>query len=431
MAMYTVTIINNTAGTVDIEDIGISIDASASIDFHDLFTYGENAFSDDLRAAVLAGTLTVNDGTSDLSNVDGEDWLVVVNKQWLEDNYWNKTELADTGGSNDRVDWSQIQNAPDFTAIGSWKEPVDARVLDITSTPPAGAVEGDFYIDTDDNELYRYDGASWNVDSTAGTSVGIRVIDLDSTGEHIFEFDSTAWVDAGINQDNDAVIVNDDGDGKPSMYIFDEETGTGVWIKIADADILTTGNTLDDAYDQNGAGAGRTVTVDTGPVEFDASASTDPPLELTDLASAPTTNLDDGCLAVINGILYAYDATRTKWLSVHRETFVFGRRGRTRNQWLNFSAGNLASNNSGYRMSQNATIVSIAGQLDASGTTNMRVRRNDVATNIATLTITATDGNTDNAVDVDLTAGDYLQGYNNSSAGVQDPMMVVEIAWRA
>ncbi len=427
MAMWDAILRNDTLSGILIEDMGITVDATSQITFSELFTYPNIAESDDLRAEVLASNLTVNDGSSDLTAVEGVDYLTIAHLKWIKDNYWNKTELADTGGSNDRVDWSQIQNAPDFSLVGSWKNPVEARILGFFSAAPAGT-EGDFYVDTDDDQLYKYVGGGWVLDSTAGI-VDLRVIDLDSTGEHIFQYDSTAWVDQGVNDDSDAVIVNDDGDGRPSLYVFDLDTGTGEWLKIADADILTQGNTLDEAYDQGGAGVGRTVTADTGPVEFDASSGNNAPLRLTDLASAPTGTAD-GDLAIINGVLYAYDATRAKWLSVVREKFVFGRKGNTKNQWLNFCAGSLSSNNSGYPIPRDATIVSLSAQLDASGTANLRVRRNDVVTNISTLTVTASLSGVDNTVDVDLAAGDWLQSYVDNASNIQDPMFVVEIAFR-
>ena len=39
-------------------------------------------------------------------------------------------------------------------------------------------------------------------------------------------------------------------------------------------------------------------------------------------------------------------------------------------------------------------------------------------------------GASDNTIDVDVAAGDYLQSYIDADAGVPDPMLIVEIAWR-
>ena len=134
---------------------------------------------------------------------------------------------------------------------------------------------------------------------------------------------------------------------------------------------------------------------------------------------------------MINGILCAYDNTRGKWLSVHREVLCFGRRGRSRRQYLAYAAGSLASNNSGYRIMRNATIVGISAQLDASGTCDIYIRKNDATSNIATLSITSSLGSQDVGLNVDIAQTDFLQSYINApGSGVQDPMVLIEVAWR-
>lgn len=329
-----------------------------------------------------------------------------------------------TSGSS-QLHWDNITNAPSFGF--SWDNPVLARSVQISSTPPVAPADGDFYIDTDDDQLYKYDGTTWV--SAGAPTTGDRVITLDSTSENIFQWSGSAWEDQGTPTDNDTVMVNDDGDGDPSIYVYDLPQLT--WIKIADASVITGDhNTLNGAYDEGGAGVGRTITVDAAPVKLDATSGSDAPLELTNLSSAPTTNLANGQLAVVGGILYAYDSTRTKWLSVQRETFAFGRRGSSKDQWINHYAGTLASNNSGLRVMRNATIVGLAGQLDGSGTCDMRIRKNDVLVDITTLSIAAATGAQDTTIDVDLSAGDFLQCYIENSTSVSDPMIVVEIAWR-
>ncbi len=425
--MWPLVIKNDGVVAVEIEDMGITVDATSQIDLAAQYDYAEIANSDDLRTEVLAGNLIVNNGTTDLNATDGEEYLEIVNVWFLKDNHYTKTEL-NTDSAGGAVHWENVTNKPPFGF--NWGEAILARILEFSATPPAGAVDEDMYIDTDDNHLYSYDGTTWtDVRTPIATE---RVISLDSTSENIFEFNGATWDDQGQASDNDAVIVNDDGDALPAIYIYDTASGVdGIWVKVADSDLILGGeNTLDSSYDANGSGAGRSVTVDANPVKLDASSSTYAPLELTDLSSAPTTNLVEGQMAIINGLLYAYDATRAKWLSVQRQTFTFGRKGNSANQWLAFAGGSLASNNSGYRIMRNATIVGLSGQLDASGTCDMRVRRNDVATNIASLSLAAVTGLTDVTINVDLTATDFLQCYLEASSVVEDPMIVVEIAWR-
>jgi hypothetical protein len=420
--MWQLQIRNDSTADVFIEDLGINVPAGDTIDFADQFTYPQISESDDLRAAVGAGELVLTGYSGDLSAADGTTYLEIVHIYYLEDNYYSKVELQTPGDSI--VDWENIANAPPFGDF-HWQEPVEARVLKIQSAPPASPSTNDFYVDTDDNHLYKWDGTSW-VDSKLLVE-GDRVINLDSTSENIFELTTGTWTDQGQSVDNAAVIVNNDGEELPALYIYEAEFLLA-WVRIADAGIFG-GNTLDGAYDQGGAGAGREIFVDAGAVKLNASGGY-APLELTDLASAPTTDLADGQLAVINGLLYEYDDVRTKWLSVQRAFVTFGRRGATRDQYLNYAAGNLSSNNSGYRIPMNATIVSLAGQFSGVGTANLNIRKNDTATDIATLAIAAAQGGHDNTIDVDISAGDWLQSYEDSVSTVPDPMLVVEIAWR-
>ena len=301
--MWKVIVKNNDASDYLVEDLGISVVASGSVNFHEQFTYDEIAGSDDLRTAVSGSNLVVNNGVADLSTISGADYLTLENIYHLEENYYDKVELQTSGQSE--VHWDNITNAPDMVP-----------------------------------------------------------------------------------------------------------------------------NTLDGAYDEGDAGAGRTITVDAGAVQLDATTSGHAPIELTEQSTLPTLDLAGGQLSIKDGILYTYDSTRSKWLSVQRMFLIFGKKGKTKNQFLAFGAGELYSNNSGYRLARNATVVAITGQLDASGTCDMRIRRNDSATNIATLNISSTIGNSDTTPNVDLSANDYLQSYLESVAGVEDPMVVVEFAWR-
>lgn len=202
------------------------------------------------------------------------------------------------------------------------------------------------------------------------------------------------------------------------------------WDNLTDVPSFAEHNTLDEAYNEGGAGLGRTVSVDSGSVKLSGGDGGYSPLELTEQATLPTLDLAGGQLSVKDGILYAYDSTRSKWLSVQRMFLAFGRKGKTKNQWLAFGSGRVYSNNSGFRLARNATIISITGQLDSSGTCDIRLRKNDVATNISTLNITAAIGDEDTSIDVDLSASDYLQSYLEAASNVEDPVVIVELAWR-
>ena len=424
--MWTVIVKNYGGSSVFFDDLGIAVPAASSLTLSDFFTYEEIADSDDLRTAVASGgNIVVNDGVTDLSAGRGTWYLTFEHIKDVMDNHYTKTQLTTPGSAS--VEWQNILNAPEFASL-YWKDPAYARVLGFYSVAPTGA-EGDFYVDTDDNYIYKYTGGMWTAVLTAGLA-DTRVINLSAALEDVWEYSAGMWSYSYTPSANFAILVQDDGDGKQAQYVY-TVVGGNTWVKIADVDFSTGDhNTLDQAYDQGGAGAGRTVTVDAGAVQLTASASGYSPLELTDLAAAPQLGLDAGQLAVINGLLYTYDDTRAKWLSVQRIMVAFGRRGNSNNQYLNHYGGNIAASQGGLRMARNATIVSLAGEFSAAATADLHVRRNDAAADIATLSVAAAQGAHDNTIDVDLTAGDFLQSYVDNGP-CSDPMFMVEIAWRA
>ena len=470
--MWQVIIKNNSGSAVIVEDLGLEVLNGAAVNVDQEYAFDEIAGSDSLRELVEAGTLVVNDGTSDLSSTDGVYHLTLDHQKFLQDEYYDMTELQTSGQA--QVHWGNITNVPSFGSP-SWINPVLYRVLEVASSAPASPSVGDVYVDSNTDHYMKWDGSAWQDEGAVSTDD--RIIDLSNGTENVFTWSGSAWTDGGTPGDNSATTINDDGDGKNAQYVYSTETSE--WIKFADVDFEShldggaskhdaseidvegtytsapstptdletvlseydttiqnintnlTGLSLDDAYDGNGSGAGRTVTVDSQAVKFDASSGTDAPLELTSLAAAPTTNLANGQLSVIDGILCAYDSTRGKWLSVNREVLVFGRRGRTRNQYLAFGGGVLPSNNSGFRIMRNATITAMSCQLDASGTGTINLRKNDVtASNIASLAVTSATGNQDISVNVDLAQTDFLQCACASTAGIEDPIVIVEIAYR-
>jgi len=420
--MWDLIIKNDGVSAVEIVDLGITVDATSQVDFAELFTYDEIAGSDNLRDEVSAGNLVVNDGTQDLIAADGVEYLSIVHiyylKDYLGDNYYTQTELSTSGQS--AVHWDNVTNKPDFGAF-HWLDPADARILGFFATPPVSPTTGDFYVDTDDDHLYKYNGATWD---DLGVAEGNRVINLDSTSEDVYEFTSGSWVVSKTPEEGDAIIVTDDGDGKTAMYTYVNSTEM-TWIKIADVDLL--GGTLQQAYEK---GATISIANSVGPVVYDATSSTTAPVELTELTTAPTSNLASGQLAYIDQKLYAYDSTAGLWLSIERVHYTYGRRGRTRNQYLNFGVGVLPSSKSGFMIPEDAVILNIWGQLSASGTCSIDVYKNDVETAITSLAFAASAQAYNSGVNISLDANDYLQVECNGSSNVNDPVIVMEIAYR-
>lgn len=477
--MWDVIINNNSGSIVTVEDLGIELANGDTVNFSNQFDYEEIAGSDDLRALVSSADLRVQDPydiPNYLTPADGVLFLRLDHLYHLKSKHYTKDDLR-TANSGAEVDWTNIKNAPSF-GDPRWTSPVLARVTQIASGKPGSPVAEDMCIDTDDSpdKLYRYNGSSW--DDLGPVNDGDRVINLSDPTEDVYIYSASGetWTDPGAADDNDAVMVNDDGDGNPAQYVYD--SSSAIWFKIADIDFASHfdggsskhdaseidvegtythipgtptdlentldaidtaigdleddigATTLDGAYDQGGSGAGRLINTTDGPVKLDRGAATSASLEIVPKSNLPTTGLSDGQIDVKDGILCIYDATRGKWLSVQRMFLAFGRKGNSRNQYLNFFGSTFRSNNSGLRLARAATIVSMAGQIDSAGTCNFNVRRNDVATNIATLGISAAVGNENISLNVDLNGGDFVQAQLGSTALVEDPMVVIEIAWR-
>ncbi len=130
-----------------------------------------------------------------------------------------------------------------------------------------------------------------------------------------------------------------------------------------------------------------------------------------------------------NGILYIYDATRGKWLSVDRTMVGWGRNNsNTTNEYLRQFNGAPSIVN-GWRMIRNATITAISAQTDKNQTWTLEIRKNDSSNIITSLTISNSKGNHSNTVNINVNEGDYLQAYCNGNS-IDYPQTLIEIAWR-
>lgn len=145
-------------------------------------------------------------------------------------------------------------------------------------------------------------------------------------------------------------------------------------------------------------------------------------------AFAPVVNVVGGAVTVVAGILYVYDSTRAKWLSVHRDKFITSRNATASTIYLRVGEG-IASSATGIRMARNGTITSLAAQSDGIETWVFEIRKNDSVSVIASLTMTAVVGNQSNTINVDVSQGDELQFFMNGSS-VDTPVGIVEVAWR-
>lgn len=110
---------------------------------------------------------------------------------------------------------------------------VDVGVsVNVTTQGADTPITGWYYLDTDDNHIYRYNGSTW--DDQGVPIAGDRVIFRDGpySDDKIYQYSGSAWV-AITPSDNWAVLVNDDGTGYPAQYVYDDDKIPPDWIKIA------------------------------------------------------------------------------------------------------------------------------------------------------------------------------------------------------
>ena len=157
--------------------------------------------------------------------------------------------------------------------------------------------------------------------------------------------------------------------------------------------------------------------------------STAVPLRIQPSASTPTGTESGQIFMGDDGILYTYDATRMKWLSIDRTMIGWGMNSATTTNTYLRQFNGASSDNTGWRMLRNGTITGISAQTNAANTWTLEIRKNDGAIPITALVITAADGNQDATLNVDFNEGEFLQAYCNGIA-VEYPETLIEIAWR-
>lgn len=172
----------------------------------------------------------------------------------------------------------------------------------------------------------------------------------------------------------------------------------------------------------------------TGIWEFQGGAAADPSMYLTNKASAPTANLGTSGqipVAMIANTPAYYDKSnsRNKWLSYYRMHLSFTGRDNQNNSNEYLRAGEFTSNQSSYRLLRNMTLIGISAQTNGNGTWNVRVRKNGVNTNLATLSITAAAGAQSSSFNVDFNAGDKIEVFCDGS-NINRPFVVLEFAER-
>lgn len=105
-------------------------------------------------------------------------------------NYWSKSELGATGGSQDRVDWSQLQNIPAFGSA-DWLNPVANIAARDAIT---GLQAGQCVLVQDDGDgkaaQYTYNGSAWvkigDVDWSPMTDAQVKISYENNADTNVF-----------------------------------------------------------------------------------------------------------------------------------------------------------------------------------------------------------------------------------------------------
>lgn len=203
--------------------------------------------------------------------------------------------------------------------------------------------------------------------------------------------------------------------------------GVPLWVKVyryigpKGVSGSTASVSLNDAY-----GNGNTISADDGAVVIDAGNGY-APIQITPDISAPTQNLAEGQLSIVDGITYQYDSTRNKWLSVSKEMTSFDAR---------FGCGNyLSSNkhggiNSGTLILRDGTITGLTSSVGWGAQNKVfHIMKNGVYSSI--LQFTMINGKLiDTDLNLDVIAGDTIQIFFEAGSQAVSPRVNLELVWR-
>jgi len=382
--------------------------------------------NDDDSLMVWDGTqwVTVQLGTTDHGDLDGLD----------DDDHEQYALLTGDFARN------AFTGGADFTSASGLLLPTGTDRTGLATT------EGNIMWDTDDDNLWLYDGAQW---VTVGETIASGVLehhDLSGLGDD----DHPQY----LNEARHDALPADN----PHSVTFTQAVAAdgGTDISAAEAETLTDGSnadllhTHDTSHNHDGVyspvGHGHDHGTDLTGLEDDdhpqytewatsetvsglwtfTGPSDEPAFIITPDTDAPTTNVADGAIAIIDGLLSVYDNSRSKFLSVDRTTFVASRRGNATNIYLRGPDG-VPTSQTGFRMPRAGTITAVWGASEGVETWTVRIRKGGA--DQETLAITAADGDQKITSNVDFAAGDELQVYCDGTA-VTAPVAGFEVAWR-
>jgi len=293
-------------------------------------------------------------------------------------------------------------------------------------------------VDIDGNALLPRDGSRGMTGTLdmAGNSIASG-LNIDATGNVDFgsaqqlKLPQAADVSATFPGGSEGDIAWDIDD--ETLYVHD---GTQ-WFGVAPASgIVTdhgglTGLTDDDHPQYANLGGSRTRNTISGVFDYRTTGDVLLPTETAGQTTLADGNaVVEGAAAVINGFLAAYDGTRAKWLSVERQVYTASKKNKAKDIYLQ-GPNRVSHLAAGIRIPADSTITSMAikVQNNVANNVDIIIRKNDTLTALATVTIAAgSSGATDDALNVDVNAGDEIQIY--VSGNCRNPHLQLHIARR-
>lgn len=221
-----------------------------------------------------------------------------------------------------------------------------------------------------------------------------------------------------------------------AMTILDSESDTGL-LYAADYSANFTDRSLvdrgfvenflfQDIYDRGTP----SVLVDNsiGPLTLKNTSKTVAPLRITPNATAPTTDLTGGEVSAgVDGQLYSYDSTRTKFLGLSPYALQFGKNNDADNEYLRFG-GDARDGTAGVRLIKPATIVGIS--IQGSNATNAAEFEIEVDGSQVGSTYTTTAGAyVDATLNIDVALGERVNLFADNVSGPQELENVYAVIW--
>jgi hypothetical protein len=425
--IYEITNENNNEDLVDGSEVNSSGSGGNPLHIHDARYYTETELGNSTAGAPGGGLIGVDD-TAWSSQFNFDDV-----QEFIDDFY---TWLTSGAGLHD-LDYVYTNDSDGIMNVNGTTKPLNLRSDDVNdiiisrfSTPDA---QDALRFDVSADELLLGSAA---VGGLAQIDVRVKT-DLYVDGNITFVGTITDTTVDEMNVTNANITLREGAATGADASILVERGSTGT-----DASLL-----WDETADRWKAGLdGSENTIAlleldenvTGVWSFGGDDDTEPDMLLLekDDATPPASNLgtaDEIPIAMFpGGILGVYDKSnsRNKWLSVMREHMTFsGRNTKTnKNEYLWIDRVN--SMQTGMRLLRDATLVGLSIESKDSDTYTLRIRKNNSATNLASLAVTGATGLQDITLNVDFSQGDEVQAYLESANNIEAPVARCEFAYR-